>query len=38
VAERAAATAEEVRTLVDRSTDLLSRIDELCAPPAPQGR
>ena len=27
---RAAALAEEVRALADRSTDLLARIDELC--------
>ena len=28
---RAAALAEEVRALVDRSTDLLAQIDELCS-------
>lgn len=35
---RAAALAEEVRVLTERSADLLSRIDELCSPPTTEVR
>jgi hypothetical protein len=34
---RAAARAEEVRVLAERSTDLLARIDDLCSSPTPGG-
>jgi len=32
---RAAALADEVKALAERSSDLLARIDDLCAPPSP---
>jgi hypothetical protein len=35
---RAATLADEVRALAERSTELLSRIDELCAPVTTEAR